>query len=279
MHSLSWQVHENSIDDWKWGNDSCSADDMFKTWLGFDPIDISVEEYVHLGGFVQGEGLSEYILNFRRRKFDSASAIFWMYNDCWPTTRSWTIVDYYRNRTPSFYPVKRAFDPLAVDIVCENNKLSVYGISDLLSDTKAVIEYGIFSLDGEYLEKKSLEVVIKANASEIIAEIDFDLWQKTGATKCLPYVVLKIDGKIIASKRFVNTKYHELKLVKNPEISTRTENGKVYLKSDVFVLGACIDLDGKQVSDNFFDLFPGIEKEFDAGEINGVEIRTVNAKI
>jgi putative transposase len=33
------------------------------------------------GGVVQGEGLGEYIMNFRRRMFDSASAIFWMFND------------------------------------------------------------------------------------------------------------------------------------------------------------------------------------------------------
>ena len=274
MHSLSWQVHENSIDDWH----NSSADDMFKLWLGFDPMTISVEKYVYLGGFVQGDGLSEYILNFRRRKFDSASAIFWMYNDCWPTTRSWTIVDYFRNRTPSFYPVKRAFNPLAVDIVCENNKLSVYGISDKTGDIKATVEYGIFTLDGKYLEKKSQEVTIKANVSEVIAEIDFDLWQKNGASKCLPFAVLYVDGKIIASRRFVTTKYYELELVKTPKISVRKDEqaGKAYLKSDVFVIGASIDLDGKKVSDNFFDLFPGIEKELDLRDIDGVSVRTVN---
>ncbi|MCL1858966.1 MAG: hypothetical protein FWF92_06995 [Oscillospiraceae bacterium] len=277
MHSFSWQVHENSIDDW--GN--TSADIMFKDWLNIDPMSISVEKYVYLGGFVQGDGLSEYILNFRRRKFDTASAIFWMYNDCWPTTRSWTIIDYYRNRTPAFYPVKRAFNPLAVDIVCENNKLSVYGISDLKSDAKVNIEYGIFTPDGKYLEKKSKEIIIKTNASDIIAEIDFDLWQKTGSTKCLPYAILYVDGKIVSSRRFINTIYYDLELVKNPVISKRTDekSGKVYLKSDVFILGASIDLDGKQVSDNFFDLFPGVEKEFDISEIDGIKINTVNINL
>ena len=280
MHSFSWQVHENSIDDWAQNN---SADLMVKQWLNIDPMTVSVEKYVYLGGFVQGDGLSEYILNFRRRKFDTASAIFWMYNDCWPTTRSWTIVDYYRNRTPAFYPVKRAFNPLAVDIVCDknSNKLSVYGISDKTCDTNAVIEYGIFTPDGKYIEKKSKEVILKANASDIIAEIDFDLWQKTGDTKCLPYAILYIDNKIVSTRRFINTKYYELELAKAPVISKRTDEktGKAYLKSDVFILGASIDLDGKKVSDNFFDLFPGVEKEFDIGELDGTEINTVNINL
>ena len=63
---------------------------------------------------MQGEGLTEYIRNFRRRMFNSASAIFWMYNDCWPAVRSWTVVDYYLRRTPSFHPVRRACKPLTV---------------------------------------------------------------------------------------------------------------------------------------------------------------------
>jgi beta-mannosidase len=203
-----------------------------------------------------------------------------MYNDCWNTTRSWTIVDYQRNRTPAFYPVKRAFNPLAVDIVCENGRLSVYGISDELKDTKAVIEYGIFTLNGEYAEKKSQEVIINANSSHVIAEIDYDLWQKTGVKKCLPYAVLYIDGKIVSSKRFIVTKYHELEL-ETPKIFIRTDKSanKAYLKSDKFVLGASIDLNGEKVTDNFFDLFPGIEKEFDLAEIDGVSIRTINSPV
>jgi UDP-N-acetylglucosamine/UDP-N-acetylgalactosamine diphosphorylase len=67
----------------------------------------------------QGEGLADYIRNFHRRMFSSASAIFWMYNDCWPTVRSWTTVDYALNRTPSFHPVRRAFAPVNVVVVAE----------------------------------------------------------------------------------------------------------------------------------------------------------------
>ena len=33
------------------------------------------------------------VRNFRRRMFDSAAAAFWDYNDFWPVTRGWAIVD------------------------------------------------------------------------------------------------------------------------------------------------------------------------------------------
>jgi beta-mannosidase len=204
-----------------------------------------------------------------------------MYNDCWPATRSWTIVDYLKNRTPAFYPVKRAFSPLAADIVCENGKLLVFGISDKPEPTKATLEYGIFTLDGRYLEKKSREITIKANASEPIAQIDENLWQTTQKTKCLPYAILCVEGKIVSVRRVIDTKYNELELVRNPEISKRVDKqtGKVYLKSDVFVLGACIDLDGARLTDNFFDLFPGVEREFDIGETENIDIKTINENL
>jgi beta-mannosidase len=218
MHSFSWQLHENSIDDWGSGN---SADLMVGQWLGIDALSVDLETYVYLGGFVQGEGLTEYILNFRRRKFDSGSAIFWMYNDCWPATRSWTIVDYYKNRTPAFYPVKRAFNPIAADIVCQEGKLSVYAVSDKPEDAEALLEYGIFTSEGEYIEKRSKKIAIKANRSEAVAEIDYGLWQKTGETKSFPYALIYIGEKIVSSRRFINKRHYELELVKTPAISLR----------------------------------------------------------
>ena len=275
MHSFSWQIHENSIDDWGSGN---SADLMVKEWLGADVSPEDLETYIYLGGFVQGEGLSEYILNFRRRKFDSASAIFWMYNDCWPAVRSWTIVDYCKNRTPAFYPVKRAFEPVAVNIVCENGRLLVYAVSDIPKNTPAVLEYGIFTADGEYIEKKTEKIEIEANSSHIAAKIDHDLWQKTGEKKAFPYALLYAGGKNVSYGRFINKRHHELELVKTPEISVRKDEKakKAYLKSDAFVIGVSLDLTGRQAEDNFFDLFPGVEKEIGIDDIKSGAVRTFN---
>jgi hypothetical protein len=42
------------------------------------------------------------------------------------------------------------------------------------------------------------------------------------------------------------------------------------------VLGASVGLNGGQVEDNFFDLFPGVEKEIGAFDIGDEGLRTVN---
>jgi len=109
VQSFAWQIHDNSVDSW---GEPSYPDQMLTQWLGKDIRKLSIEEFTYWGGLLQGEALREYCENFRRRMFDTSSAIFWMYNDCWPATRSWTIVDYYLRRTPAFAAVRRALQPL-----------------------------------------------------------------------------------------------------------------------------------------------------------------------
>ena len=108
LDSPSWFLHDNTISAVQPSN----CDRMLELFCGLDPRAMSLEEYVYWGGLVEGEGLREYIENFRWRMWSSAAACFWMYNDCWPATRSWTIVDYALRRTPAFHPVRRAMEPV-----------------------------------------------------------------------------------------------------------------------------------------------------------------------
>lgn len=57
MHSFSWQVHDNMLENWMPGT---SPDEDVRFWTGINPRTLSLEEYVYIGGFVQGEGLKRY---------------------------------------------------------------------------------------------------------------------------------------------------------------------------------------------------------------------------
>lgn len=106
IHSFSWRVHDNTLEGMTKGQ---SPDNSVKYWMKTDPKALSIEEYVYIGGYLQGEALGEYIQNFRRRKGDSGGVAFWMYNDCWPCTRSWTIIDYYIKPDPVLPPCEKSF--------------------------------------------------------------------------------------------------------------------------------------------------------------------------
>ena len=206
---------------------------------------------------LQGEGLSEYIRNFRRRMFNSASAIFWMYNDCWPATRSWTIVDYYGRRTPSFYPVRRAFQPLTVGIAVEADRVRVFGINEGLT-WRGDLHWGLFALQGGFPLDIQIPVNLPANASTLIDEFPLSEWQRHGVNSHGAFAILSRGGREVARDRLFLPYFKDLDW---PEarVSVRQEANNAIFESQTFAWRVCLDLDGeKALPDNFFDIYPGI---------------------
>ncbi len=266
MHSFDFKVHDNSIAD----QERCAPERLLEEKLGMVTGlgEMSIPDYVYYGGFLQGEGLTEYILNFRRRMSTTTdSAIFWMYEDCWPATRSWTIVDYLRNRTPSFLPVKRAFAPMVIDIV-EDGKggFDIYGVNEYLTEQKAVLRYAAVApaAKGNEVAWNEIAVTLPANASIVIAHLD----APRGTIPCAQ--LQDEDGKIIARRRWVDKPYNELGLPA-ADIRVNVKDGVATYECDTLALGVCLDLDGDDadLSDNFFDLFPGVPYKVTLGNKSG----------
>ncbi len=253
MHSMDFKVHDNSICD----QNACAPEHLLNEKLGIkiELHGMSIPDYVYYGGFLQGEGLTEYALNFRRRMNDTtSSAIFWMFNDCWPATRSWTTIDYLRNRTPAFWAVKRAFAPVIVDIVKTECGFDIYGISERLEEKAGKLTYGYILPNGT-VECKTVDVVLAVNNSCILANLDGDALPD-GA---IPFAELDVAGEPLARRRWVNKPYNELGLSHTDIHVTKHLDGTVTYEADKLVLGVCLDLDGDDgdLSDNFFDLYPG----------------------
>ena len=256
--SLNWQLHDNGIEQWY---PYSIADHLLKAWTGKEIRSLSLEEYVYLGGMLQGEGLSEYITNFRRRKFDSAAAIFWMFNDCWPATRSWSIVDCFGNRNPSFHPVRRACMPVSVAVVYEKDadEVMIFGMNDTPDDHIVELRYGVMTFDGAWRDERIQNVKIKANASIIVASFPFEKWEVMDTKRSFAYAVITQTGTLVARHRLILPMYQEIILGK-PSISVHRESNRWIFRSDIFAMNVCIDLCGEQqLQDNFFDLFPGEE--------------------
>ncbi len=252
--SFAWQVHDNGIA--FWGNHTY-PDEMLVQWLGKSMNSMSIEDYVYWGGVVQGEGLSEYIRNFRRRMFSTSSAIFWMYNDNWPATRSWTIVDYYLRRTPAFYPVRRAFLPISVVVVCEEGQVKIFGINEG-ADWRGDLRCGLFALQGGYPLDLQKHVVLSSNTSTLLAEFPEAEWQSYGTTTHAAFALLSQAGEIVARDRLFLPFFKEMDWPK-AEVKVTWAGGKAVFESETFAWRICLDVDGETaLPDNFFDVFPGI---------------------
>ena len=227
-------------------------------WLGRDPLAMDWEDYAFASALLQAEGLREYITNFRRRMFSSSSAIFWSYNDSWPVTHGWTIVDYYRRKKLAYHPVRRAFQPITVVVAEEDGQVTIYGVNDTPQPWEGSVCYGLFTLDGTRPLDHTASARLPANAATPLASFPRAEWEALGLTKSGAFSMLLQDGRAIAQHRLFLERFKDLEFTE-PKIRLKREGDELTLVSDTFVWGVCLDIDGElPLADNCFDLLPGI---------------------
>lgn len=248
VHSFAWRIHDNS--------NGPHADVMLDLWLGLDSSSLRVEEYTYWAGLIHGEGLREYCENFRRRMFSSACAAFWMYNDCWPATRSWTIVDYRLRRTPAFAPVQRAMAPVAIVVAEDPDAIRVFGVNDTNETIEGHLRYGLLELGGAYPLDRETGAVLQPNASTLLAEFALTEWSDQQAIAF--GLLTDSDGRLISRGRLIRPLFKDIDWPES-KLDVRVEGGVAIFESDTFCWGVCLDLEGEEpLADNFFDVWPGV---------------------
>ncbi|KAF2162136.1 glycoside hydrolase family 2 protein [Zasmidium cellare ATCC 36951] len=86
-----------------------------------------LEKFIHLTQLSQAEALMFGYRGWRKQwgqKRFCGGALLWQLNDCWPVT-SWSIVDYFLRKKPSYYAVRRVLAPVAVAVKREHHDWSV----------------------------------------------------------------------------------------------------------------------------------------------------------
>jgi beta-mannosidase len=257
--SMSWDHHDNpfaAID-----SDAGELGHAYKTvelWLGYNPLDMALDDYAYVSGLLHAEGLAEYISNYRRRMYDSASAIFWMYNDSWPVTHGWTIVDYYLRKKLAFHPVRRAFAPVTVVVADEGDNVVVFGVNDSPQAWTGILGYGLFNLAGGRPVDECLAVTLPANASTPLATIAKAQWETLGTTRSGAFAVLSRNGLPVVQHRLFVERFKDLEIA-DVTVTAEVKDGTLVLTSDAFAWGVCLDVDGDTaVADNCIDLLPGV---------------------
>ncbi|HEY3282323.1 MAG TPA: hypothetical protein VGN26_08635, partial [Armatimonadota bacterium] len=213
-------------------------------WTGLDPLSLPWGRHAFASALLQAEGLREYILNYRRRMFSSAAAIFWMYNDSWPVTHGWTIVDYYLRRKLAYHPVRRAFQPVTVALAQEDGEVRAYGVNDTQDAWRGELRLGLFRLAGGFPLDRALAVELPPNTSTLLGSLPLRAWQELGLKSNGAFAVLSRDGRTHAQDRLFLERFGDLEFPAAP-IELRREGQEVVLSSSAFAWGVCLDLDGE----------------------------------
>jgi len=271
IRSFSWDLHDNMMN---FVTDKKGVTYKFvEDWLGKDYTKMSFEDYVFASSLLQSEGLVEYINNYHRRMYSSSSAIFWMFNDSWPVTHGWTIVDYYLRKKLSYHPVRRAFEQICAVVAEEGDKINIYGINEKQQSWKGKLQYGLFETSGKVSLNDSKNVVLPPNTSTIIASFDKAAFEKAGFKNHGAFAVLKDKETIISQHRLFLARFKDLVLLK-PQVSIIQSGDKAIITSSVYVWGLCLDINGESdITDNCFDLLPGIPYAVKLGKGEKVEVK------
>lgn len=63
---------------------------------------------------------------FKRNQWFSSGIVYWMFNDCWPTSVSWSVIDYYGNPKPAYYVFRRCAKPVITSLHEEDGEIKAY---------------------------------------------------------------------------------------------------------------------------------------------------------
>jgi beta-mannosidase len=256
LFSPIWEFHENGCN---YRRSKGITYQFVEHWLGKTEDELGFEDYCFHSAILQSEGLQEYANNFRRRMFSTSSAIFWMYNDSWPATHGWTIVDYYLRRKLAYHPVRRAFEPIYVIPVVEGERVIIFGVNDTLQPWQGEARFGLFRLAGGLPVDSTLPVTLAPNGATVIGEMPLAEWKSLGTDSAGAFAVLLKDSRPVAQNRIFIEPFKNLKFAE-PRIKVERRGDKAVLSSSSFVWAVCLDINGESpISDDVFDLLPGIE--------------------
>jgi beta-mannosidase len=154
-----WNLHNNTFEK------ATVPEGIRKHYI--DPEGLELKDYLRYARLVQGLMYS-YSLEAIRFYPKNDGALFWMYNDTWGEV-GWTIIDYYLDRKPSYYYVKRAFAPVKFILRAVKDKVRVMGINDTPKEKSADLEYGYAGFDGKF-DKSKKAVTLPAFSKGIVLE-------------------------------------------------------------------------------------------------------------
>jgi len=250
LDSPSWQFHNNVFE-------RESIRGVLREFVK-DPELLSFPEYLRFSQLLQGEALKLALEHWRRRKFRTAGALFWMYSDCWGAI-GWTIIDYYLRRKPSYYFVRRAFQPVDLSLRRGKYAIELFVVNDTPEELALAVEYGLSYFDGREIISGHFSCHVPSNASQKVGVVPYGAL-KNGSPEVFFWAKLLEGDRVLDRERCFFARFKDLKLEKT-EVSWKiiSTNSETFLEltSSAFAWSVNVEFPSSfALEDNYFDLFP-----------------------
>ncbi len=218
--------------------------------------------------YIQYEWIRVVFEHCRRRIGYNNGILFWMFNDIWPASMSWSIIDYYNLPKAAWYSFKRCAKHVIGSLKKENGKYILYISSDGVEGSAKIVCHtddnaNIYTTEIELsgYGVASVELPYPENARMAICDIMFD---------CVKDRCFYKDGDL------------PLTTTDGVEIVKQTGN-EITLRANKYV--HAVQIEGNYIfSDNYFSLLDGEEitisyrKNFTASSQEALAVKAFTLK-
>ncbi|MEK6650842.1 MAG: glycoside hydrolase family 2 protein [Bacteroidota bacterium] len=255
-HGLAMEHHNKQVE---------GMERLFRFQAAHLGVSTEFEEFIQRGQLTQAFALQTAVEHWRRRKFRTAGTLFWQLNDCWPVC-SWSVIDSALRPKAAYYAAKRFFAPILLSLTQTDRGVEAWAVNDRLRRVPAILTTRVLSFDGRELERREMNVTLKANASMKLALLTPSALTGFDPLICYVEARLRAENELESESRFF---FAEPKHLQLPPASITTEwrrqtHGPCLLRltSDSLVRAVVLSVDGEDIlfSDNWFDLDPGITR-------------------
>ncbi|MHB9133818.1 MAG: glycoside hydrolase family 2 protein [Armatimonadota bacterium] len=249
----AWKIHTNTFE-------HGTVAEGIRYHYG-DPDNLSLPDYLLYGQLYQAlmHGGAMEALRFRKSDPDAEcwGALIWSYNDCWGEM-GWSVIDHYLRRKASYYWLRRACSPVKVIIRPREDRLVVRIVNDTLRSYDAELQHGWFRVDGTDRQLTTQPIAIPSNGMVEIARVAIQ--ESLSPREWIYGAILTGDGFPADQAVWLMAPYRELALSAS-NLSITARDNALEIVSPVFCHAIHIDDGGHEVlSDNYFDLLPGIPR-------------------
>lgn len=225
------------------------------------------ESLLYISQMIQAEGIRYGVEYWRRIYGRCMGTIYWQLNDCWPVA-SWSGIDSCGRWKALHYFSKKFFAPVLVSVNDEDKQLDIFVTNDRNQESGLELSWGLYRFNGTRVKGGIQNIVVGACRSTEVMKLDFreDIVTWEDEINYVFQVELKEGGVVVSENKvyFAPVKYMELKKLEISVSVTETEKDFVFeLMTDTLVKGLYVDFTDRDfiLSDNFFDLIPGIGKK------------------
>jgi beta-mannosidase len=273
--SSGWAFHNNKQDR---GAVAASLD---RYWPLSAPLDVPT--YVLRSQLLQAEALAFALEHWRRRMFKTSGALFWMFNDCWGATQSWTVVDYFLRKKPNYYFVRRAFAPVLASLQQHEDRVAVWVINDRRYPWSGTLHYGMVDLADSRIESHDCQVRLEAGSSAEVAAIALTDPYLREPERWVAFCRLEADGQTLSRARRYLVGFHFGRLaMPEARFTWHLEGPDVVIMAETYLWNCQFEGPRSlEVEDNYFDLLPGERRSIRVHGprelLSGVRLKVLNS--